>query len=52
MRESGFVGLLQVIFGCVRDGFGARRAWSIMLVVALLLAIPVALIALLVTLLV
>ena len=52
MRESGFIGLLQVIFGCVRDGFGARRAWAIMLVVALLFAIPVALIALLIALIV
>lgn len=52
MRESGFIGLVQVVFRCVRDGFGARRAWAIMLVTALLFAIPIALLALLVALLV
>jgi len=38
MRESGFIGLLQVIFDCVRDGFGLRRAWTVMAVIALMIA--------------
>ena len=48
MRESGFIGLIQVIFDCVRDGFGLRRAWTVLLVIALILATPFALLALLV----
>lgn len=47
MRESGFLGLMQVIFDCVRDGFGLRRAWVVMLVIALILLAPFALLALL-----
>lgn len=47
MRETGFLGLIQVIFECVRDGFGARRAWTILFVAALLFALPIALLALL-----
>ena len=46
MRESGFLGLMQVIFSCVRDAFGVTRAWVVMLVFALIFAIPVAVIAL------
>ncbi|MBX3595750.1 hypothetical protein [Sphingomonas sp.] len=30
MRESGLVGLLQVIFACVREGYGRARAWQVM----------------------
>lgn len=48
MRESGFLGLLQVIFHSVRDGFGLRRAWTVMAVIALILAAPFLLFALLV----
>lgn len=48
MRESGFIGLLQVIFDCVRDGFGLRRAWMVMAVIALILSAPFLLFALLV----
>lgn len=46
MRESGFLGLMQVIFDCVRDGYNIRRAWAVMLVIALILAAPFALLAL------
>lgn len=48
MRESGFLGLMQVIFSSVRDGFGLRRAWSVMAVFALILSAPFLLFALLV----
>ncbi len=51
MRESGFLGLMQVIFDCVRDAFGIRRAWTVMLVFALIFATPFALLALFVLLL-
>lgn len=46
MRESGFLGLLQVIFDCVRDGFGLRHAWMVMTVIALILSAPFLLFAL------
>lgn len=46
MRESGFLGLMQVIFDCVRDGFGLRRAWVVMAVIALILSAPFLLFAL------
>lgn len=46
MRESGFLGLLQVIFECVRDAFGLRRAWTVMAVFALIFAAPFLLFAL------
>ena len=45
-RQSGFLGLMQVIFDCVRDGYNIRRAWAVMLVIALILAAPFALLAL------
>jgi len=48
MRESGFLGLMQVIFDCVRDAFGLRRAWTVMAVIALILSAPFLLFALLV----
>jgi hypothetical protein len=46
MRESGFLGLMQVIFDCVRDAFGLRRAWTVMAVFALIFAAPFLLFAL------
>lgn len=46
MRESGFLGLLQIIFECVRDAFGLRRAWAVMAVIVLILATPFLLFAL------
>lgn len=48
MRESGFLGLLRIIFECVRDAFGLRRAWTVMAVIALILSAPFLLFALLV----
>jgi hypothetical protein len=48
MRESGFLGLMQVIFDCVRDAFGLRRAWTVMAVFVLIFATPFLLLALLV----
>ena len=45
MRESGLFGLIQIVFLCARDGFSTARAWQIMAVFALLLALPVALLA-------
>lgn len=46
MRESGFLGLMQVIFDCVRDAFGLARAWTVMAVFALIFATPFLLLAL------
>lgn len=46
MRESGFIGLIQVVFDCVRDGFGLRRAWLVALMFALIFLAPFVLLAL------
>lgn len=43
MRDSGLYGLINIVFRCVRDGFGTARAWQVMAAFA---AIPVALLAL------
>lgn len=44
MRETGFIGLFQVIFRCVRDGISTTHAWAVMAGFALLAIIPIALI--------
>ncbi|WP_186456932.1 hypothetical protein [Sphingomonas suaedae] len=45
MRESGFVGLIQVVFRCAQAGFGSTRAWAVVATMLLLVALPVALVA-------
>jgi hypothetical protein len=45
MRENGSLGLMRVIFECVRDGFSTARAWQVMAVFALIAILPIALIA-------
>lgn len=45
MRESGFVGLIQVVFRCAQAGFGSTRAWAVVATMLLLLALPVVMVA-------
>lgn len=45
MRDNGLIGLLQVIHACVREAFGSARAWTVMAAFALIVIVPLGLVA-------
>jgi hypothetical protein len=45
IRNNGFLGLMEIIFVTVRDGYGVRRAWVVITIIALILSLPLLILA-------